>query len=148
MRLCVLCTAIVMLLGAGTVRATAQSETCQVAVHVDGFRNQRGDLGVNVFRSPDGWPEENGKTVFHSGFPIPGDHATAQFNLPPGRYAIVVLHDENSNHKLDRNFLGIPKEGFGFSNNPKVGLSAPRFESATLQVSCPTTETSIHLIYK
>lgn len=148
MRSCVLFTALVLLPGTVEVAATAQSPTCQVSVRVDGFRNQKGDLGVSVFRSPDGWPEANQKAVFHSGFPIRGDHVTAQFDLAPGRYAIAVLHDENSNHKLDRNFLTIPKEGFGFSNNPKVGLSAPGFDTATVEVSCPTTETSIHLIYK
>jgi len=126
----------------------AQSAACQVAIHVDGFRNNKGDLGVNVFPTADGWPEDNNKTVFHHGFPIQGDHATAEFTLPDGRYAIVVLHDENSNQKLDRNFLRIPKEGFGFANNPRVGLSPPGFESAVLQVACPRTETSIHLIYK
>jgi len=44
--------------------------------------------------------------------------------------------------------VGFPKEGFGFSNNPHVGLSAPGFEAAAMQVTCPATETTIHLIYK
>lgn len=56
--------------------------------------------------------------------------------------------DENSNHKLDRNMIGFPREAFGFSNNPKVGLSAPSFNAAAMQVACPVTETTIHLIYK
>ena len=44
--------------------------------------------------------------------------------------------------------FGIPKEGFGFTNNPHVLLSAPSFDTAAITVSCPTTETTIHLIYK
>lgn len=126
----------------------AQSAPCTLVVHVDGFRNQKGDLGVTVFNSASGWPENNEKAFHHDGYPFSGDKAVARLLLPPGRYGIAVLHDENSNHKLDRNFIGIPKEGFGFSNNPKVNLSAPPFDAAAFQVNCPATEITIHLIYK
>jgi len=108
--------------------AGAQPGTCTLTVHVDGFRNQR--------------------AFFHKGFPIAGTESSAQVSLPPGRYALVVLHDENSNHKLDRNFLGIPKEGFGFANNPRVMLIAPGFDTAAFEVACPATDLRIHLIYK
>lgn len=131
--------------------ASAQSQgspTCKVLVHIDGFRNQKGAAGVTVFKSPDGWPENNDKSFFHTGHPFTGDKPTIELQLPAGRYAIAVLHDENSNHKLDRNLFGWPKEGFGFSNNPKVGLSAPSFNTAAMQINCPVTETTIHLIYK
>lgn len=69
-------------------------------------------------------------------------------NLAPGDYGVVAIHDENKNRKLDRNFIGIPKEGFGFANNPHVGLSAPAFAAAMVHVTCPVTETKIHMIYK
>jgi uncharacterized protein (DUF2141 family) len=49
--------------------------------------------------------------------------------LPRGDYAIAVIHDENSNKKLDT-FAGIPKEGFGFSNNPAILFGPPRFSAA------------------
>jgi uncharacterized protein (DUF2141 family) len=126
----------------------AASPTCTLIVHVDGFRNQKGAAGLSIFNSPDGWPENNDKSFQHDGHPFSGTSATITLHVPPGRYAIVALHDENSNHKLDRNMFGIPKEGFGFSNNPKVFLSAPSFDTAAMQVACPTTETTIHLIYK
>jgi len=137
----------VALLGATCLDTAAQS-ACSVNVHVDGFRNQKGALAVTVFGSPNGWPEDNDKAIVHQSFEIGPDGATAQFSLPAGRYSIAVLHDENDNHKLDRNLLGIPKEGFGFSNNPAVGLSAPQFAAAAVQVSCPSTNLSIHLTYK
>lgn len=127
---------------------TQGSQACKVLVHIDGFRNQKGNAGVTVFKSPDGWPENNNKSFFHTGHPFTGDKATIELQLPAGRYAIAALHDENSNHKLDRNLIGWPKEGFGFSNNPKVGLSAPSFDAAAMQINCPVTETTIHLIYK
>jgi uncharacterized protein (DUF2141 family) len=50
--------------------------------------------------------------------------------------------------KLDRNIFGFPKEGFGFANNPSVGLRDPPFASAVMHVECPATDTTIHVIYK
>jgi uncharacterized protein (DUF2141 family) len=132
----------------GSASAQSSPESCKLLVHIDGFRNQKGDAGVTVFTSPDGWPENNDKAFIHGGHPFSGDKTTVELKLPPGRYAIAALHDENSNHKLDRNMVGWPKEGFGFSNKPKVGLSPPSFDAAAMQVSCPVTETTIHLIYK
>lgn len=132
----------------GAVCQTPATGTCKLLVHVDGFRNHKGNAGVTIFKSPDGWPENNDKAFMHAGHPFTGDKATLELEVPPGRYAIAVIHDENSNHKLDRNIVGRPKEGFGFANNPKVNLSAPPFNAAAMQVSCPVTETTIHLIYK
>ena len=124
---------------------------CTLRIHVDGLRNSTGVVGAAIFKSPDGWPEDMNKTVHHWPTQIaPGAHeATAVMeDLPPGNYGVVVIHDENRNRKLDRNFFGVPKEGFGFANNPHVGFSAPPFTAATVHVTCPVTETSIHLIYK
>jgi uncharacterized protein (DUF2141 family) len=122
--------------------------SCTLVIHATGFRNQKGVAGGTLFTSPNGWPEDNGKSYAHGPFPITGDHATLTFDVPPGRYGVAILHDENSNHKLDRNFLKIPKEGFGFANNPHVGLSAPKWEDAAVNVTCPVTEINIRLIYK
>ncbi|MBU0632502.1 DUF2141 domain-containing protein [bacterium] len=54
-------------------------------------------------------------------------------NIPDGKYAIALFQDENNNHKLDKNFLGIPKEGYGFSNNPHT-LLEPTFNDAVFEV--------------
>jgi uncharacterized protein (DUF2141 family) len=122
---------------------------CSVIIHVTGFRNTKGVLGAELFTSSAGWPEEVAKSFRHAHFPIEGDHATARFDhIPAGRYGVVVLHDENENQKLDRNILMVPKEGFGFANNPRVLLVAPPIEKATIPVTCPATTTEIHLIYK
>jgi uncharacterized protein (DUF2141 family) len=101
-----------------------------------------------VFRSPVGWPDNRTKAIVQGGFPIVDHQAQQNFQVPPGRYGVVVIHDENSNMKLDRSFFGIPKEGFGFSNNPHVVLSAPSFQAAAVAVSCPATHVEIKLIYK
>lgn len=125
--------------------------SCTLRIHVDGLRNQIGVVGAAIFTSPDGWPEDMSKSFHHWPTPIPAGarELTAVIdNLPAADYGLVVIHDENKNHKLDRNFIGIPKEGFGFANNPRVNLSAPSFQAARVQVVCPATDTSIHLIYK
>lgn len=132
-----------------TPASAADQANCSLVIHVTGFRSSKGVLGTELFTSSNGWPEDVDKSFRHSSFPIEGDHATARFDhVPAGKYGIVVLHDENENKKLDRNVFGIPKEGFGFANNPRVFLSAPPIEKATIPVTCPMTTTNIHLIYK
>ena len=121
---------------------------CALRVHITGFRNNRGTAGGVVFRSPVGWPDHRTKAIVQGGFPIADHQAEQNFQVQAGRYGIVVIHDENSNMKLDRNFFGIPKEGFGFSNNPRVTMSAPSFQAAAVPVSCPATQIEIRLIYK
>lgn len=123
--------------------------SCTLIVHVTGVRNQKGVVGGALFTSGNGWPEDETKSFAHGPFPITGSTATLTFrHLPARRYGVVVLHDENSNKKLDRNFFGVPKEGFGFANNPRVLLSAPSIDKAWVNVTCPVTETTIKLIYK
>ena len=140
--------------GHGADANLASAETahgCTLRIHVDGLRNQNGVVGAAIFKSADGWPEDMRKALNHWPTPIPDGarEATALMeNLPPGDYGVVVIHDENGNQKLDRNFLGIPKEGFGFANNPHVGLSAAPYHAAIVHVTCPVTQIAIHLIYK
>ena len=50
--------------------------------------------------------------------------------VPPGKYAVQTFHDENVNHKVDRNFLGIPKEGVGFSNDAPIRMGPPKWADA------------------
>jgi uncharacterized protein (DUF2141 family) len=121
---------------------------CTLRIHVTGFRNDKGKAGGVLFASPQGFPEDRSKAVAHGGFDIHDGQVMEEFRLPPGRYGVAVMHDENENQKLDRNFLGIPKEGFGFANNPRVLLSAPSFQAASAEVACPVTEIQVRLIYK
>jgi len=56
-------------------------------------------------------------------------------NLNPGRYAFKFFHDENKNEKLDVNWLGIPTEGFGFSNNPSMTFGPPSFDKTVFDLT-------------
>lgn len=55
--------------------------------------------------------------------------------LQPGRYAVSVMHDSNNNHKMDYNWMNIPEEQYGFSNNPIIRVSPPLFEECAVLVS-------------
>ena len=55
-------------------------------------------------------------------------------NLKPGKYSFKFFHDENKNEKLDTNILGIPKEGFGFSNNPSMTFGPPAFDKTIFEL--------------
>ena len=61
-------------------------------------------------------------------------------DLPDGSYAIALYIDLNGNKKIDKNFLGIPKEQYGFSNNAMGTLSAPTFEQAQFIVAGATVQ--------
>ncbi len=63
------------------------------------------------------------------------------FDVVPGAYAVAVHHDANSNGKVDANFLGIPKEGYGVSNDPRPKFRAPRFGEASVVITKDTTLT-------
>ena len=68
-------------------------------------------------------------------------------DLPPGDYALSVVHDENKNEKLDTNFLGIPKEGFGFGNNAMGNFGPPSFDKAMIRWQAKDMDVSVRLRY-
>ncbi len=68
-------------------------------------------------------------------------------NLQPGSYAVAILHDANSDDKVNRNFIGIPLEGFGFSRNPIIRTGPPKFNDAVVLVAGPSTNIQIQLNY-
>ena len=68
-------------------------------------------------------------------------------DIPPGTYALAIVHDENMNGKLDTNLLGIPKEGYGFSNDAKALLGAPSFSAASFPFDGQNLELTISLNY-
>ncbi|GIL39854.1 DUF2141 domain-containing protein [Roseiterribacter gracilis] len=65
-------------------------------------------------------------------------------NVPPGRWAVEAFHDENDNQQFDTNFLGLPTEGFGFSNDPRL-RGKPLFEESAIDVREPRTEITLRL---
>ena len=68
-------------------------------------------------------------------------------DIPPGTYALAVIHDENMNGKIDADWLGIPKEGYGFSNDVKALLGTPSFSAASFKYDGETLDLTISLNY-
>ena len=62
------------------------------------------------------------------------------FYIPDGTYAVTLFIDENNNQKLDKNFVGIPKEKYGFSNNAKGIMSAPKFKKVKFELKDNITQ--------
>jgi uncharacterized protein (DUF2141 family) len=116
------------------VSATAQSapsaaQTYTLTIQVEGVNNQGGNIGVLVFTSDKGWAEDRTTALKDIVVPAhPGTVTVTIPNLPAGNYAVSIAHDVNQNHKLDKNFLGKPKEQWGLSNNPHAVLTAPPFK--------------------
>ena len=67
--------------------------------------------------------------------------------IEPGLYAVQAFHDQNDNFDLDRNFLGIPKEGMGFSNDAPMRFGPPSFDEAAIEVSADGAATRLRLRY-
>jgi len=89
---------------------------------------QKGDIIVGVFDNDENFLK---KPIDSKMIKVAGDSITVVFeNLKPGKYAVSVIHDVNKNKDLDKNKLGIPKEGFGFSNNVMGSMGPPTFERA------------------
>jgi uncharacterized protein (DUF2141 family) len=109
------------------------STNATLTVRVIGARNARGKIRVALFRSAEGFPGDASKAFRLENAPIDPQTLNTQIvlaDLPAGHYALSVFHDENLNEKLDKNFMGIPKEGYGVSNNPGRKMRAPTFEEA------------------
>lgn len=102
----------------------------KLTVKVVDLRNHKGQLIFGVFRSADGFPTEEKKSVNWQIKPADAAETVFTAMLPPGNYAASVLHDENKNGKMDKNFFGVPQEGYGVTNNPKPALRAATFEEA------------------
>ncbi|BAZ10193.1 hypothetical protein NIES4071_20070 [Calothrix sp. NIES-4071] len=90
----------------------------KLTVRVDGFKSQKGQVCLTVFSTSKGFPDNGKRASLAQCTKIAATPQTVTFpNLKPGNYAIAVIHDTNNDGALNRNVLGIPTEGFGFSNN-------------------------------
>lgn len=96
------------------------------------------DEGVLVVALLDSAAQYDSGDVFHrsdDAVSIRAGQASVRFeDVPYGTYAVKIFHDENSNGELDTNFVGFPKEGFGFSNDAMGRFGPPSFEQAAFEV--------------
>lgn len=119
-----------------------------IIVNITDLKKPVGMLGISLHNSKKGFPGKHDQAVANLAKKITGTAEQVVFeNIPHGSYAISVVHDENSNGKLDKNFIGIPKEGVGVSNNPKIGIGGPKFDPCAFILNTGELELTIVMIY-
>ena len=124
--------------------------TSKLTVRVTGARNAKGKIRVALFRDGKGFPNDASRAVHTQAADIDPQTLRAQVvfaDLPAGVYAVSVFHDENMNEKLDKNFVGVPKEGYGASNNPKKKMGPPNFDETRFQLGVADQSVEIKLMY-
>ncbi|WP_420144634.1 DUF2141 domain-containing protein [Sphingobium sp.] len=117
-----------------------------VSLVADGLRSHKGQILICLTHSADHFPDCT-KDPDKRHFTVPvRDGAIPLGMVPPGEYAIAIIHDENGNGKLDT-FAGIPREGVGFSRNPVLRFGAPGFRSVVFPVAGAPVEQVVKLKY-
>jgi uncharacterized protein (DUF2141 family) len=134
---------------AATAPAPAtQADGATLTVTVKDLRNHKGALIFGVFKSADGFPNTEKKSVYWEVKDATENSVTFSCRLPPGKYAASVLHDENRSGEMDRGFGGLPQEGYGVTNNPKPKMRAATFNEATFTLPPEGKEMTISVQYQ
>ena len=132
------------ILGLAVLSAASLSTAATLEVEITDIRSSEGHLMVAVHASAEGWDGKVAPVAAQLHAPS-GERALLSFEgLAPGSYAVQVTHDQNGNGKLDANFMGMPIEGYGFSNNPEVMRKAT-FDEARVEVGEGGTRIQLRL---
>lgn len=113
----------------------------EVTVIATKLRNDRGVVRACLTSQAEKFPSCNDPARSFQATGAAGGQVKLVFrDVPPGRYAVALLHDENGNGKADRAAMMIPTEGFGFSRDAKVRFGPPRFRDAAFDVAAGDSE--------
>ena len=119
-----------------------------LSVSIKGLKNQKGQVCFSLFSSSRGFPSNKKRAIKAQCVKL--KNGNVKLNIPSliaGTYALSMFHDKNGDGKLITNGLGIPKEGFGFSRNPKVITGPPKFGDSAVFVVGSTTNIQINMNY-
>ncbi len=119
----------------------SQAQTANLTINIPNIKSTEGTIHIGLYNKEEHFPHSGSefrKLVLKATAPA---FTYTIKNLPPGEYALAVYHDINGDGKINRNLLGVPKEGYGFSNNVKPFLSAPSFDKVKFLVHSDTTVT-------
>lgn len=123
-------------------------ENSTLTVEVKGLKNQQGQVCMALFNSSRGFPQDR-ENAYHTKCTSIRDRPLQVEipDLPWGSYALGLFHDENADSEIDTNFIGAPKEGFGFSNNPQMRTRPANFGEAMFVVGGRNTKIGIEMQY-
>ena len=128
--------------------AAAPPSQTSVTVTVTELRSAQGVVRACLTSHAKGFPDcHEAAGDISLTVPANGTVAFDFANIPPGRYAIAVVHDENNNGKIDRALLLMPKEGFGFSRDAPVRMGPPPFDKAAFTVADAPVHLTIRMRY-
>ena len=127
---------------------TESSGSLVLNIAFRGLKNSNGKVLVRIFSTEKGFPDEAKEALKVTTIEIQEGFATkAQFSgLAPGSYAISAIHDENGSGEMDTNWIGIPKEGLGVSQDVKGFMGPPKFSDSVIQMN-QSLEIEINFVY-
>lgn len=118
-----------------------------LVVTISGLPTASGHVIALLFPSDQGFPASLNKAAQHQALKVSSSSMELRFpNLPMGTYAVTVYHDVNDNGKLDTNWIGIPKEPVGVSNNLRPRLGPPRFSESSFTIAEPEHKIAVNLV--
>lgn len=108
----------------------SQAAAADLSIEVQGVAGSAGQVLVALHSNSDSFPSGWSEAVAVERVPAGGPLIVVRFpNVPPGRYAVMVVHDADGNGRMTKTWIGLPLEGFGASNNPGA-FGPPRFREA------------------
>lgn len=116
----------------------------ELTINVNNIKSTKGKMQIAIHNSSETYLVDDKLPYQGLIEPIDSENFELTVHLPKGNYAVAIFHDENENGELDTNFIGIPTEPFGFSNNPTIVFGAPNFEEAKFSLR-EKNSISIHL---
>jgi uncharacterized protein (DUF2141 family) len=145
--------AVLTLIAAATPAAadpgcTGKPSDTRLYVRVEGVRSSAGLMAVTLYaNNPRKFLAKHGSLYVGRSPAHQGVTETCIFVPQPGIYGIAVYHDADGNRHLNRNLIGYPTEGFGFSNNPNTFLGIPAFSAVRLPVRASGQKIVVRLRY-
>jgi len=127
---------------------SSRAQTPDTRVSIVGVRSGKGRIVVNVFKDNETYDKQQPyKQFLFDKKGLAGGKMSVSCTLQPGVYGITLLDDENENGKIDKNMLGIPKEGFGFSNFFMDKMKKPAFDDFKVDLRSTGVNVEIKVKY-
>ena len=118
-----------------TINIKKTSVPIAISVTIKDIKTSNGQILMGIYKDDVSFDKEIAyKKVQAFKTKISNGTLVVEVKLEPGKYGISLMDDENFNGKMDYNFIGIPKEGFGFSNYYHSGLTKPKLKSFLFEV--------------